>query len=47
VLDQGRVALEAERAEDVPEELIERVFRVRARRVVEPGEPRPLWRFAL
>jgi iron complex transport system ATP-binding protein len=47
VLDQGRVALDAERADDIPAEVIERVFRVRARPVAEPGESRPLWRFAL
>jgi iron complex transport system ATP-binding protein len=47
VLDQGRVALDAERAEDIPTELIERVFRVRARRIPEPDERRPFWRFAL
>jgi iron complex transport system ATP-binding protein len=47
VLDHGRVVLEVERAEDIPEELIARVFRVQARRVAEPGEQRPLWRFAL
>jgi iron complex transport system ATP-binding protein len=47
LLENGRVALEAERAEDIPAELIERVFRVQARRIVEPGERRPLWRFTL
>ena len=47
MLDRGRVALEAERTEDIPEELVERVFRVRARRVVEEGERTPLWRFML
>ena len=47
VLDRGRVALEAERAEEIPEELIERVFRVRARRVRDPGEGGPVWRFTL
>lgn len=47
VLEQGRVALEAERAEDVTPALVERVFRVRARTVAEPGESRAMWRFTL
>jgi iron complex transport system ATP-binding protein len=47
LLENGRVALEAERAEDIPAELIERVFRVQARRIGEPGERRPLWQFTL
>jgi iron complex transport system ATP-binding protein len=47
VLEGGRVALEAERAEDITAELLEQVFHVRARRIVEPGGQKPLWRFAL
>jgi iron complex transport system ATP-binding protein len=46
LLEAGRVALEAEWAEDVPAEVLERVFRVRARRVVDPEERGVLWRFA-
>jgi iron complex transport system ATP-binding protein len=47
LLEDGRVALEAERAEDIPAELLERVFRVRARRVDDPVEGRMIWRFGL
>jgi iron complex transport system ATP-binding protein len=45
LLEEGRVALEAERAEDIPAEVLERVFRVRARRVVDAEEGGVLWRF--
>lgn len=47
VLDGGRVALEAERAEDITAELMARVFRVRAERIDDARRQRPLWRFAL
>jgi iron complex transport system ATP-binding protein len=47
LLDAGRVAVEADRAEDIPAAVLERVFRVRARRVTEPGARAPLWRFEL
>lgn len=46
LLDAGRVVLEAERAEDIPAEALERVFRVRARRMVDPEERVVFWRFA-
>jgi iron complex transport system ATP-binding protein len=45
LLDGGRVALEAERASDIGAEALERVFRVRARRI-DDGE-RAFWRFSL
>jgi hypothetical protein len=41
------VALEAERAEDIPAEVLERVFRVRAQRIVDPTNRDVLWRFRL
>jgi iron complex transport system ATP-binding protein len=47
LLERGRVALEAERAEDVPTALVERVFQVRARRVPDPDGGDALWRFSL
>lgn len=47
LLEDGRVALEAERAQDIPAELLERVFRVRARRVADPSDGGILWRFRL
>ncbi|MGH7523500.1 MAG: heme ABC transporter ATP-binding protein [Gemmatimonadales bacterium] len=46
VLEQGRVALQCEAASDIPQELIERVFRVHARRVAEPGQRGRVWRFS-
>jgi iron complex transport system ATP-binding protein len=45
LLEQGRVALEAEHASDIGQAELERVFRVRARRVDDEG--RTFWRFAL
>ena len=40
VLDGGRVAIEAEQARDIPVELLERVFRVRAHCAADaPGDP--------
>ncbi len=47
LLDAGRVALEAERAEDIPGDVLEWVFRVRARRIQDPVEGKVLWRFSL
>jgi iron complex transport system ATP-binding protein len=46
LLDAGRVALEVERADDIPAEVLERVFRVRVRRMVDPEDTGVLWRFA-
>ena len=45
VLEGGRLVHAAGRSEGLPEELIERVYRVRARRVVDPRDGRALWRF--
>lgn len=45
LLDAGRVVLQAERAEDIPVEALERVFRVRVRRIVDPEERAVAWRF--
>jgi iron complex transport system ATP-binding protein len=45
LLDRGRVAHEAERAEDLGQAELERVFRVRARAVNDDG--RTFWRFTI
>lgn len=45
LLERGRVALEAERAGDIGQADLERVFQVRARRLDDDG--RAFWRFAL
>ncbi|HEX3866915.1 MAG TPA: ATP-binding cassette domain-containing protein [Gemmatimonadaceae bacterium] len=45
LLDRGRVAREAERAADITDVEIERVFRVHARRLNDDG--RAFWRFSL
>jgi iron complex transport system ATP-binding protein len=45
LLEKGRVALEAERAGDIAQSDLERVFKVRARRIDDDG--RTFWRFAL
>jgi iron complex transport system ATP-binding protein len=47
VLDGGRVVHEADGAADVPRELLERVFRVRARGVRDPEDGHEVWRFRL
>jgi len=47
VLEAGRLVCEADRPASVPRELIERVFRVRARQVVDPERDDALWRFQL
>jgi iron complex transport system ATP-binding protein len=47
LLERGRVARQAERAEDIPTALVERVFQVRARRVPDPDGGDALWRFSL
>ena len=47
LLEEGRLALETERAGDIPAELLERVFRVRARRIVDPADLGVQWRFRL
>lgn len=47
LLEGGRVAHRAGCADDIPVELVERVFRVRANRVVDPADGQGLWRFTL
>jgi iron complex transport system ATP-binding protein len=47
LLESGRVAVEAERSADIPAEVIERVFRVRARRVRGADDAGDYWRFDL
>jgi iron complex transport system ATP-binding protein len=47
LMEDGRVVHEAHDAADVPAELVERVFRVRASRVADPADGQPLWRFSL
>jgi iron complex transport system ATP-binding protein len=47
IIDSGRLACEADHANDIPRELIERVFRVRAHRVVDPESAEGFWRFSL
>jgi iron complex transport system ATP-binding protein len=47
VLESGRVACHADRAVDIPRELIERVFQVRAHRVPDPEQGDSVWRFSL
>lgn len=45
LLDAGRVAAESERAEDIGQAELERIFRVRAHRLDDDG--RAFWRFSL
>jgi iron complex transport system ATP-binding protein len=47
LMENGRVAHEAHDAAEIPVELVERVFRVRASRVVDPTDGQGLWRFTL
>jgi iron complex transport system ATP-binding protein len=47
LLDEGRVAFEAEQGSAIPKEVLERVFRVRARRVADPEGQGVFWRFGL
>jgi iron complex transport system ATP-binding protein len=47
VIEDGRIAFEADRAGDVPGELIERVFNVKARRVNAASDDAGYWRFSL
>ncbi len=47
ILERGRLAQEADRAEDVSGELLERVFHVRAHQVTDPTDRDRFWRFAL
>ena len=45
LLNAGRVAVEAERADDITPEIVETVFRVRARRVAGSASEPAYWRF--
>ena len=47
LLENGRIAVEAERSADISAEIIERVFRVRARRVRSTDDAGDYWRFDL
>jgi iron complex transport system ATP-binding protein len=47
VMDRGRVAFEAESAREVPMEMLERVFDVRARPITDASTNEVLWRFEL
>ena len=47
LLDAGRVAWNGERAEEIPLSVLERVFRVKARRVGGSGDEGPLLQFTL
>ena len=47
LLDGGRVAWNGERAEEIPLAVLERVFRVKARRVGGAGDEGPLLQFTL
>jgi iron complex transport system ATP-binding protein len=47
LLDAGRIVLETERADDIPPDVMERVFRVRARHVGATESERGYWRFTL
>lgn len=45
LLNEGRVAVEAERPDDITPEIVERVFRVRARRMAGSASEPAYWRF--
>ena len=47
LMEGGRLAHEARDAADIPVELVERVFQVRASRIVDPVDGQGLWRFSL
>ncbi len=47
LLDNGRLVHEAHDATGIPAELVERIFRVHASRVVDPADGQVLWRFSL
>ena len=47
VMDSGRLALETDGADDVPPALLERVFRVRARRLRDDSSDEAVWTFTL
>ena len=48
VMDRGRIAMDTDRGEEISRELLERVFRVSARRIADPAaESGGFWRFSL
>jgi iron complex transport system ATP-binding protein len=47
LLEEGRMAIESDDAREISTELIERVFRVRARRVADPASGDDFWRFTI
>jgi iron complex transport system ATP-binding protein len=47
LLDGGRVVFDGERSEEIPLDLLERVFRVKARRMAASGAAGPFWHFSL
>lgn len=47
IMEDGRIALDTDRRDDITASLIERVFRVRARRVPDGIEGDGVWRFNL
>jgi iron complex transport system ATP-binding protein len=47
LLDRGRVAFEAAHAREVPIDVLERVFDIRARPIADPSSGDILWRFDL
>lgn len=46
-LEEGRLIFETDDARDISRDLIERVFSVKARQVIESGSDQPFWRFGL
>ncbi|MGH7668545.1 MAG: heme ABC transporter ATP-binding protein [Gemmatimonadaceae bacterium] len=47
ILEDGRVAQEADRSDDISAPLIERVFKVQTHRMVDPESGEGFWRFSL
>jgi iron complex transport system ATP-binding protein len=47
VLDSGRLATATQSADEISQELLERVFQVRAHRIRDPETGENVWRFAL
>ena len=47
VLDNGKLAVEADDAREISTGLIEKVFRVTARRLPDPGSGEDVWRFTI
>jgi len=47
LMDAGRLVHESDCASEIPQSTLERVFGVRARRVVDPANGEGFWRFSL